>query len=397
MVGAGHKRSGSRVTLAVPTSVEGQSATYEKGSSPFLVTVRVFLKLLQVDRALSIAVIPAAVFDSTFGALIQKPVETFLSSGEAVLANAKRHTSKHEFFAAFEIFDVLETMRALITEYVSVLLIADRPANPVSELFQQMKANALRLLEEYEEDIKSDSVKQSKLSMDGTVHSLTSNTLNFVTRLLDYQDTIEAVLVKGHHTPGSHPHLGAYVSRVIGLLSRNLELKAQSYDSPTLGALFLLNNFHYVLKTARKANLLPLLEKDFEARYSELVSKRRKDYAQCWRKATQYLLEVNKAQTTPSSKPGKVSKSERAAIKEKFKGFNKEFDEVYTAQKAYSIPDADLRAEIKKENEELIMPLYTKFLERYSAVPFTKNLNKYLKYPPMTVSTMLKSFFDTSA
>eukprot|EP01137_Pigoraptor_chileana_P022073 Opistho-2@86561 len=401
MLSATHKRTGSRVTLTVPRSgredsVEGQSATYEKGSTTYLATVRAFLRMLQVDRALAFAVIPASAFDSTFGALIQRPMQVFLGGGEAVINNSKRHSQKREFLAAFEVFDVLETLRSVITEFVSVLLIADRSVNPVAEMFQQMKTVAMRVLDEYEDEIKNDSVKQSKLSMDGTVNALTSNTLNFVTRLLDYQDTIEAVLVKGHLAAGSHQNLSAYICRLVASLARNLELKAQSYDSAPLGALFLLNNMHYILKTAKKANLIPLLDKDFEQKYAEIVSKRRKDYSQCWRKATQHLLEVNRVQSTPS-KPGKVSKSERAAIKEKFKGFNKEFDEVFTAQKAYSIPDAELRAEVKKENAELIVPLYSKFLERYSSVPFTKNLSKYLKYPPNTIEQMLNSFFDTSA
>lgn len=60
----------------------------------------------------------------------------------------------------------------------------------------------------------------------------------------------------------------------------------------------------------------------------------------------------------------KLKDKERAALKEKFAGFNKEIDEISKVQRGYSIPDIELRESIKRDNKELIIPKYNAFFNR---------------------------------
>ena len=42
------------------------------------------------------------------------------------------------------------------------------------------------------------------------------------------------------------------IERVLGALGLNLELKARVYEAASLSALFLLNNYHYILKALQR-------------------------------------------------------------------------------------------------------------------------------------------------
>ena len=56
-----------------------------------------------------------------------------------------------------------------------------------------------------------------------------------------------------------------------------------------------------------------------------------------------------------------LSSQRRQLLKDKFKGFNTEVDELHRIQEQWSIPDAQLRARIRSDNIEMIVPLYTEF------------------------------------
>lgn len=57
----------------------------------------------------------------------------------------------------------------------------------------------------------------------------------------------------------------------------------------------------------------------------------------------------------------KIRDKDRAVIKEKFAGFNKEIEDIGKVQRGYSIPDVQLRESIKRDNKELIIPKYHAF------------------------------------
>jgi hypothetical protein len=60
-----------------------------------------------------------------------------------------------------------------------------------------------------------------------------------------------------------------------------------------------------------------------------------------------------------------LPQTDRRAIKDKFKSFNDDFEEMYKQQKRYAVPDTDLRSQIIKDIKQLMVPMYTRFLERY--------------------------------
>jgi exocyst complex protein 7 len=84
-------------------------------------------------------------------------------------------------------------------------------------------------------------------------------------------------------------------------------------------------------------------------------------------------------------------------IKDRFKGFNTEMEELTRIQRTYSIPDETLRGRVKMANVELLVPVYREFYDRFSKVGFTQNQDKYLKYTPERLEQTLLTFFDATA
>lgn len=110
-----------------------------------------------------------------------------------------------------------------------------------------------------------------------------------------------------------------------------------------------------------------------------------------------------------------LSNQKRQILKDKFKGFNTELEEQLRIQKDWSIPDPSLRARVRNDNVDYLVPLYTAFYERYTltrlwretgdslyhyryaTLNFTKNPDKYLKYTPDALQDLLLTFFDGGA
>lgn len=80
-----------------------------------------------------------------------------------------------------------------------------------------------------------------------------------------------------------------------------------------------------------------------------------------------------------------------------FQGFNKEMDEIFRLQKAFAIPDPELRQCLRDDNLNFILPFYSAFLKRYQSTSFTKNPDKYIKYKEADVRKFIVGFFDAAA
>ncbi|KAJ6216509.1 hypothetical protein RDWZM_007666 [Blomia tropicalis] len=211
-------------------------------------------------------------------------------------------------------------------------------------------------------------------------------------------------------------------------LELTIEKKSELYNhDETLKSLFKLNNTFYILKTLRKSHLLEIVSlyprsKDFERTYEDKIDRYKLKYLETWNRVLQHVLEMNNPisqqrtiasphynSTLPHSQSMNYNLSQAASssfrlkdkdrqhIKEKFSGFNKEFEAIHNAQMNYAIPDPELRDQLKRENVNLIVPKYNLFYDKYVVMDFTKNVHKYIKYTPDHVAQKISSFFDSAA
>ncbi|CAB4006486.1 exocyst complex component 7 isoform X2 [Paramuricea clavata] len=370
------------------------------------------LKLLQSEQSLIEVIIPENHQNNIFDVLIQSSMETLVFEGEGMANSARKLIARREYFSLLPLLPVLKYLGSVLIKF-SLVLKGVRQATQatITSLFMNLEVVGAKALEDFTENIKHDPDKQSNMPKDGTVHELTSNTLIFLTHLLSYTDTVGNMLnsqdqvidPRTSEVESPKTTVAKYISRVLGALGLNLELKSKSYvhiaGQPALSGIFLLNNYNYILKRLQRTGVLLLMSEggsiEIESQYMKLIEEQKVSYRKGWNKVMSYLLETDKPFT--QSKDAKVGQKQKQLIKDKFKGFNSEFEDICQTQKTYAVPDEKLRDQLRQENIDSIVQTYRAFQEKYTAIQFTKNVEKYIKYTPEEVEKQLSTLFDLSA
>lgn len=329
-------------------------------------------------------------------------LEATTSEGEALAARVKRCVARHDFVTVLCLFPVLQHVRALRRDYDALLSgpAGGGAAARLPGLAVTLQTTLNKALEELVDSVKTD--PEGKMPRDGTVHELTSNVMVVLEQLLGFVESAGAVLAVwdlASFSASRDPNraaLAQYVTRVLSALNLTLHNKSAKYEDTALQAVFRLNNLHYVLRALTRSGLLQVVETyepSLGQKYQDQIRDQKRLYSQSWSRVLHYVLEVDR----PLSPSAKLKDKDRQSIKDKFTGFNRELDELFRVQKAYAVPDVELRESLKRDNKEFVLPKYKLFYDKYTAVPFTKNPDKYLKYSPLDVSNLIDRFFDAAA
>lgn len=380
----------------------------EQEMEGYLMCVIAVQRLMQAERSLMSQIIPSQYHNSVFQSIVQESVDTIVQNGENIAMRAKRCISRHEFGSVIVVMAILKNLVALQPEFEKTTEACDfNVRSQFSSIINTLQTTALKGLEEVLESLRSES-NSGGLPKDGTVHELTSNMLVLLSHLVDYKDTLGKVLggesayinALSQITPKPQDTnsalLGIYIKKVVSQLNYTLVSKSENYPEPGVRSLFRLNNCHHVLKALQRSCLLSLVqicEPDCQSTYLDMIHAHKKAYQTCWNKVLSHISNLDDIPIAP----GKMKDKDRNAIKEKFAGFNKEMEDISKLQRGYSIPDVELRESLKRDNKEYVLPKYNAFYDRYSNVPFTKNPEKYVKYTPDKVASMIDRFFDLAA
>ncbi|XP_019616763.1 PREDICTED: exocyst complex component 7-like isoform X6 [Branchiostoma belcheri] len=374
-----------------------------------ILCISALLKLMQSESKLMEGVIPRGDHNKIFEQLVQQSMDGVVADVENIATSAKRCIGKHDYSAVLSIFPVLKHLRAINPDYEKALEGTEQ-GHKLPSLMSTLDTTGAKALEEFIDSIKNDPDKQSNMPKDGTVHELTSNAMIFLQNLLEYLHTAGGMLAAqdpaGRDMQAAEVNerkLSIYIGKVLGALQLNLENKAKGYDDPALTAIFLLNNYHYILKTIKSSGLLQVVvlqTSDIVEHYEDIIREQKRLYSKSWSGVLRHILEISGktvSQQRAAPQMGKLKDKERQTIKDRFKGFNQEFDDIYRTQKGYAIPDHELRQSLRNDNKEFILPAYTAFREKYEPMQFTKNPEKYIKYSAEEVSATIDRFFDLSA
>uniref|UniRef100_A0A669C6B2 Exocyst complex component 7 n=1 Tax=Oreochromis niloticus TaxID=8128 RepID=A0A669C6B2_ORENI len=332
--------------------------------------ISAFVKLAQSEYVLLAEIIPEHHQKKTFDSLIQEALDNLMLEGENIVAAARRAIMRHDYSAVLTIFPIL----------------------------RHLKMNK----SEFDTTLQNDPDKEYNMPKDGTVHELTSNAILFLQQLLDFHETAGAMLASqetssatSYTSDFNKRLLSSYICKVLGNLQLNLLSKSKVYEDSALSAIFLHNNYNYILKSLEKSELIQLVtvtQKRAETSYRELMTQQIETYQRSWLKVTEHLTERN----MPVIQPGtKLKDKERQVIKDKFKGFNDGLEELCKIQKGWAIPDKEQRDVIRYNQKKAVSDAYRAFL--CANISFTKNPEKYHKYRPEEVEEMIEKLFDTSA
>ncbi|XP_075576371.1 exocyst complex component 7 isoform X8 [Pelecanus crispus] len=399
--------------------MEGRDDVFDIEIDAYIHCVSAFVKLAQSEYQLLTEIVPEHHQKKTFDSLIQESLDNLIMEGDNIVSAARKAIIRHDYSAVLTIFPILKHLKQMKPEFDQVLQgTAAGTKNKLPGLITSMETTGAKALEEFADNIKNDPDKEYNMPKDGTVHELTSNAILFLQQLLDFQETAGAMLASqvlgdtynipldpretsssasSYSSEFSRRLLSTYICKVLGNLQLNLLSKSKVYEDPALSAIFLHNNYNYILKSLEKSELIQLVavtQKTAERSYRELIEQQIQTYQRSWLKVIDCILERN----LPVFQPGvKLKDKERQMIKERFKGFNDGLEELCKIQKAWAIPDMEQRDKIRRSQKTIVKETYGAFLNRYGNVPFTKNPEKYIKYQVDQVGEMIEKLFDTSA
>ncbi|XP_051273569.1 exocyst complex component 7 isoform X3 [Dicentrarchus labrax] len=367
--------------------------------------ISAFVKLAHSEYSLLAEIIPEHHQKKTFDSLIQEALDNLMLEGDNIVSAARRAIMRHDYSAVLTIFPILRHLKINKSDFDTTLQgTAASTKNKLPTLITSMETIGAKALEEFADSIKNDPDKEYNMPKDGTVHELTSNAILFLQQLLDFHETAGAMLASQETSSASSytsdfnkKLLSTYICKVLGNLQLNLLSKSKVYEDSALSAIFLHNNYNYILKSLEKSELIQLVtvtQKKAESSYRELIEQQIWMYKSSWLKVTEHLTDRN----MPVFQPGtKLKDKERQVIKDKFKGFNDGLEELCKIQKGWAIPDKEQRDSIRQSQKKVVSDAYRAFLHRCANISFTKNPEKYHKYRPEEVEEMIERLFDTSA
>lgn len=394
------KKGGSNLT-----PLEGKDDVLDIEIDSYIHCISAFVKLAQSEYSLLCEIIPEHHQKKTFDSLIQEALDNLMLEGDNIVSAARRAILRHDYSAVLTIFPILRHLKLNKADFDQTLQgTAASTKNKLPALISSMETTGAKALEEFADSIKNDPDKEYNMPKDGTVHELTSNAILFLQQLLDFHETAGAMLASQESSSSSSYTsdfnkrlLSSYICKVLGNLQLNLLSKSKVYEDQALSAIFLHNNYNYILKSLEKSELIQLVtvtQKRAENSYRELIEQQILNYQRSWLKVTEHLTDRN----MPVFQPGaKLKDKERQVVKDKFKGFNEGLEELCRIQKFWAVPDKEQRDFIRHEQKRAVSEAYRAFLHRCANISFTKNPEKYHKYRPEEVEEMIDRLFDTSA
>uniref|UniRef100_A0A6Q2YCX0 Exocyst complex component 7 n=1 Tax=Esox lucius TaxID=8010 RepID=A0A6Q2YCX0_ESOLU len=408
------KKGGSNLSPA-----EGKDDVLDIEIDSYIHCISAFVKLAQSEYALLTEIIPEHHQKKTFDSLIQEALDNLMLEGDNIVSAARRAIIRHDYSAVLTIFPILRHLKQTKADFDSTLQgTAASTKNKLPTLITSMETVGAKALEEFADSIKVRAATiQPYYIQPEPGHQIVLNCFNmyghptgpaslsglirfFVLAFL-FSRTIltrkTSSSASSYSSEFSRRLLSSYICKVLGNLQLNLLSKSKVYEDSALSAVFLHNNYNYILKSLEKSELIQLVtvtQKKAESSYQELILQQIQVYQRSWQKVTEHIMDRN----MPSFQPGtKLKDKERQMIKEKFKGFNDGLEELCKIQKVWAIPDKEQRDAIRQAQRRMVSEAYRAFLQRYVNISFTKNPEKYYKYRPEQVEEMIDRLFDTSA
>lgn len=240
----------------------------------------------------------------------------------------------------------------------------------------------------------------------GGIHHLTRYVMNYMKTLIDYSKTLNELL-KGNEKedsvailPDMSPDkeedhtdrrcdispLAQHFRSFTSILECNLEDKSRLYKDEALGHLFLMNNIHYMAEKVKNSNLRTILGDGWIRKHNWKFQHHAMSYERATWSSILSLLRDEGLQN-----PGSNSIS-RTLLKERLYNFYLAFEDVYKSQTGWTIPDSQLREDLRISTSLKVIQAYRTFVGRH-----TNNISdKYIKYTADDLENFLLDLFEGS-
>ncbi|CAB4280513.1 unnamed protein product [Prunus armeniaca] len=301
-----------------------------------------------------------------------------LNFGQAVAIGRR---SPEKLFRILDMYDAMADVLPDLQQMVTDEYVVIEARGVLDELGDAAKGT----FAEFENAVQSEASKKPMLS--GEIHPLTRYVMNYVRLLVDYSHTLNSLLDTGEEElqrlqglPNddlgieSMSPIGHRLLLLISNLESNLEEKSRVYDDGAMQCVFLMNNILYIVQKVKDSEIRKLLGDQWVRKRRGQVRQYATGYLRAaWSKALSCLKDEGIG--------GSTSNASKMALKERFKNFNANFEEIYRIQTAWKVPDAQLREELRISISEKVIPAYRSFMGRFgSQLESGRHAGKYIKY-----------------
>ncbi|CAK9146479.1 unnamed protein product [Ilex paraguariensis] len=174
------------------------------------------------------------------------------------------------------------------------------------------------------------------------------------------------------------------ISDVMEALQRDIEAKKTRYKNKVLAHVFTMNTYWYIYMRTKNSELGKLLgEQYMKKKYKVVAEESAYLYQkQAWGPLVKLL---DNEDLKRANKEGIG-----ALVRGKMEAFMKGFEEISQKHRSsYSIPDADLREQIREATVQFVVPAYTEFLNTHSSVLQVKSCPS-----PESIQGLLSKIFQ---
>ncbi|XP_022755717.1 exocyst complex component EXO70H1-like [Durio zibethinus] len=332
------------------------------------------------DQVFSVS---AAIRESCFAEISKEGALALFGFPENV-AKCKKTPEK-----MFRILDLYEAVSDLWPEIESIFsfestsIVRSVAVNSLIKLSDDVRT----MLTDFATAIQKDSSKSTVPG--GGVHPLTRYVMNYIAFLADYSGilsdivegwplTIPSPLPQSYYGSLDNEEsmsspISVRLAWLILVMLCKLDGKATMYKDVALSYLFLANNLQYVVGKVRQSNLKFLLGDNWVMKHELQVRQYASNYERMgWSKVLASLPE-NPTAEIPVNR-----------VKDHFRKFNSAFEEAYTKQTSWVVPDPKLRDDIKTSLVRRIIPIYKEFYETYGGMQLRKEMwvESLVRYTP---------------
>lgn len=149
---------------------------YQRGSSLLLPYARLLIIYLQAEYATSSDIIPKQHMITTFVNSVTLTIDNFLEICDAFLNRVRRSIQRRETNDLYILVDVYDGLSSVFLPYNTLMAHCGKKGHDIKTFLINAASTVLNYFKDFFEEYKTDSdaKRQGTLSLDGTVHEMTS-------------------------------------------------------------------------------------------------------------------------------------------------------------------------------------------------------------------------------
>lgn len=310
-----------------------------------------------------------------------------LNFGEAV---AMGSTQPEKLFCLLDMYEVLDD---LLPEIDSLLFEETGSYIRIEfhELLRKLGHSARQAFQELQKAIAADS--SMKPLPRGGIHPLTRYVMNYIKTLTIYDDTLN-LLFEDQNTEDTHSieseteqdislisfcPLACHLRSITSALECSLVVKSRLYREDSLRHIFLMNNIHYVVQKIKGSDLRIFFGDEWIRKHIGKFQQHATSYQRAtWCSVLSFLRD-----------DGHCSNSAlKTSYKERCREFTNAFEDVYKIQTQWSIPDPQLKEDLRISTSLKVIHAYRTFIGR------NRISDKHIKYTVDDLEKLLLDFFE---